>query len=178
LDKTCEEISRNGFKKIILVNAHGGNQSWLANFVRMQLDSKRDYIVYQCPHVFGPKSDKAISELKERTKDFGGHGSSYETAVGLYLFPETVKMDKILPPDNGRPMKRLKELDECSVKTPMSWYANYPEHIAGYGGEATKEDGENICNAIAEDIAGIIRKVKSDDVSMKLYNEFFTKINY
>jgi creatinine amidohydrolase len=175
LDKTCAEIARNGLKKIILVNAHGGNQSWLANFVRMQLDSKRDYMVYLCSLSFGAKTEKVRADLKERTGDFGGHGSSYETAVALHLFPELVKMDKILPPVNGRKLNRLKELDEYAVKTPVAWYSNHPEHIAGYGGEATEKDGEEVCAAIVEDLSEIIRRVKADDVSMELYKEFLAE---
>jgi len=178
LDETCREIARNGLKKIILVNAHGGNQSWLANFLRMQLDSKRDYMVYLCSHDFGAKTEKAKAELKQRTGDFGGHGSSYETAVALYLFPKLVKMDKILPPENGRPLQRLKSLDEYAVKTPMAWYSKHPEHIAGYGGETTNTDGEKICKAITEDLCEIIRRVKSDNVSMELYHEFFQQTEH
>lgn len=174
LDQTCTEISRNGLKKIILVNAHGGNQSWLHNFVKNRLDRQHDYMVYMCSHSFGARTEKAIADLKKRTGDWGGHGSAYETAVALYLFPELVKMDKILPPERGKPKKRLEELNKY-VKTPIDWYANYPEHIAGYGGDTTKEDGEKICNAIAEDLGDIIRKVKADKMSITLYKKFISK---
>ena len=34
LDNLCREIARNGLKKIVLVNAHGGNQNLLAIFQR------------------------------------------------------------------------------------------------------------------------------------------------
>jgi creatinine amidohydrolase len=175
LEATCAEISRNGLKKIILVNSHGGNQSWLHNFIRNRLDSEHDYMVYLCPLHFGPMTEKAIADLKEKTRDFGGHGGSYETAVALHLFPELVKMDEILSPENGRKLNRLKELDEYAVKTPVAWYSNHPEHIAGYGGEATQKDGEEICAAIVDDLSEIIRRVKADDVSMELYKEFLAE---
>ena len=34
LEKICSEIEVNGFEKILIVNSHGGNNSWLAAFMR------------------------------------------------------------------------------------------------------------------------------------------------
>src|SRR5512143_2578355 len=45
LDETCGELSRNGLKKIVLLNGHGGNSSFLQFFCQSQLASRRDYIV-------------------------------------------------------------------------------------------------------------------------------------
>jgi creatinine amidohydrolase len=42
LDETCREISRNGIKKIILVNSHGGNNAFLQYFCQTQLATPRD----------------------------------------------------------------------------------------------------------------------------------------
>jgi creatinine amidohydrolase len=174
-DATCAEIARNGFKKIIIANAHGGNQTILADLVRMQCDYKRDYMIYLCSLHFGKKTEETIQKVKEETGDFAGHGSSYETAVALYLFPELVKMNKILPPEAGKPLNRLKELKDYGIRTTMDWYSNYPGHIAGYGGRATRDHGERICTAILEDLSEIIRRVKVDRASMELYREFIKK---
>src|SRR6185436_18375245 len=38
LDATCEEIARNGFKKIVLLNGHGGNPDLLRYFLQSQLE--------------------------------------------------------------------------------------------------------------------------------------------
>src|SRR5436305_262500 len=46
LDATCEEIARNGFKKILIVNGHGGNPQLLRFFIQSQLERRRDYVVY------------------------------------------------------------------------------------------------------------------------------------
>src|SRR5262245_37097705 len=37
LQATCDEIGRNGFKKIVIVNGHGGNTNLLRYFVQSQL---------------------------------------------------------------------------------------------------------------------------------------------
>src|SRR5438876_3630631 len=46
LQETTAEMARNGCKKIIIVNGHGGNINLLQYFTQAQLDSPKDYIVY------------------------------------------------------------------------------------------------------------------------------------
>src|SRR5512140_889422 len=71
LEETCMELSRNGLKKIILLNGHGGNTSFLQYFCQSQLASQRDYIVV----VFNPEPSQAtakeIRSLKKAKLD--GH---------------------------------------------------------------------------------------------------------
>src|SRR6267378_5064149 len=46
LQETTDEMARNGCKKIIIVNGHGGNNSLLPYFAQAQMASPRDYVVY------------------------------------------------------------------------------------------------------------------------------------
>ena len=46
LQETLDELSRNGFKKIIIVNGHGGNKAFLEYFGISQLSQRRDYALY------------------------------------------------------------------------------------------------------------------------------------
>lgn len=175
LEAICAEIARNGLKKIILVNAHGGNIVLLQTFLKMQLESRRDYMVYQCLHHFGPRTIAAKEQLHKETGGISGHGGAYETAVGLYLYPDMVKMDKILPPEAGAVNPRLSNILGEDVLTPVDWHAKHPVHLSGYGGNSTEEHGKQICEMIAEDIADTIRKVKKDNLSLELMAEFFDK---
>lgn len=56
LDKTCRELARNGMKKIILVNGHRGNNSFLEYFCQAQLAENRDY----CVVIFTPGEDESV----------------------------------------------------------------------------------------------------------------------
>ncbi len=49
LQETVNEMARNGCKKVVIVNGHGGNNHLLPLFAQAQLASPRDYVVY----VFG-----------------------------------------------------------------------------------------------------------------------------
>src|SRR5215468_8891896 len=45
LQETTDEMARNGCKKVIIVNGHGGNESLLPFFAQSQLEKPRDYVV-------------------------------------------------------------------------------------------------------------------------------------
>jgi len=49
LQETTDEMARNGCKKIIIVNGHGGNENLLPFFAQTQLEKPRDYVVYVMP---------------------------------------------------------------------------------------------------------------------------------
>src|SRR5499425_1608045 len=46
LQETTDEMARNGCKKIIIVNGHGGNEHLLPLWAQSQLDKPHDYVVY------------------------------------------------------------------------------------------------------------------------------------
>src|SRR6266478_7595804 len=46
LQETTDEMARNGCKKVLIVNGHGGNESLLPYFAQAQLEAPHDYVVY------------------------------------------------------------------------------------------------------------------------------------
>src|SRR5713101_1954228 len=46
LQETTDEMARNGCKKIVIVNGHGGNEHLLPFFAQAQMDKPHDYVVY------------------------------------------------------------------------------------------------------------------------------------
>ncbi len=46
LQETTDEMARNGCKKVLIVNGHGGNEHLLPFFAQSQLEKPRDYMVY------------------------------------------------------------------------------------------------------------------------------------
>ena len=43
LEELCDEIARNGFRKILIVNSHGGNIAMLRHFIRSQTYENKPY---------------------------------------------------------------------------------------------------------------------------------------
>jgi len=172
LDATCEEIARNGFKKIFIVNGHGGNPQLLRFFVQSQLERRRDYVVYFYDP--GPEPDLAEKVSKLRKSDPAGdmHAGERETSSLLYLRPDLVKQDRATD-ESGENQKRLALPD---IYTAIWWYAAFPNHYAGEGAKASRELGQVITEYRIASLAKALRAVKEDTKTPELQKEFFDRV--
>jgi creatinine amidohydrolase len=167
LQETTDEMARNGCKKVIIVNGHGGNEHLLPYFGQAQLNSPHDYVVY----VLDGERSKAGGPAK-RSTGIDYHAGENESSNLLYSHPELAHIDRA-GSESGADEKR-QNLPE-DLYTGIWWYARFPNHYSGDGSVATKELGEwNMKNWIGA-IVESIRAVKADDVSLKLQNEFYEK---
>jgi creatinine amidohydrolase len=171
LQETCDEISRNGFEKIIIVNGHGGNNDFLKYFCMSQLSQKRNYAIY----LFQPKTDpnehKKVEELMKNLPDEGGqHAGSGETSYMLAVRPDLVKMDNA-DKQSGKDLNRLSDLPD--VYTGIWWYAKFPNHYAGDGKLANAELGKAQLEEETKQVIRLIREVKADKKVPELQKQFF-----
>ena len=172
LDATCEEIARNGFNKILIVNGHGVNPNFLRFFIQSQLERRREYAVY----LLEPGPDPAFTETvnKMRKSDPAGdqHAGERETSTLLYLRQELVKMDHAAD-ESGANQHRL-PLPE--LYTGIWWYAGYPNHYAGEGAKATRELGQLLTEQRVQTLIKALRTVKADVRTLQLQKEFFDRV--
>ena len=88
LEATCDEIGRNGFKKILIINGHGGNPQLIRYFIQTRLEKQRNYAVY----FFEPGSDslysKQLNALHKSDPAGDMHAGEGETSV-LFTFVPT-----------------------------------------------------------------------------------------
>ena len=173
LESVCDEIARNGLKKIIIFNGHGGNWHLLSYFAQCTLSKKKDYIVYLTHWAASvPKYGKM---LKKIIKKGDGHGGTSETAAIMALFPKLVKMKDIWnKPSN--PLRRL-PYSNSELYTGIWWYADFPEHYGGDGRYGNKKIGKMMVKYEIEHLVEVIKTVKKDDMALKLQNEFFNRVD-
>jgi creatinine amidohydrolase len=166
LQETTDEMARNGCKKVIIVNGHGGNEYLLPYFAQTQLDKPHDYVVY----VFDKRSPESGGPQKKTAIDM--HAGESETSKMMIARPDTVHIDRAAR-ESGADQHR-QNLPE-DVYTGIWWYARFPNHYSGDGSAATVELGKFQMDWWIDAVVKTIRAVKTDDVSLKLQDEFFEK---
>src|SRR6202522_2081627 len=82
LQETTDEMARNGCKKVLIVNGHGGNDSLLPFFAQSQLDKPHDYVVY----VFDERTPSSGGPPRKTKIDM--HAGESETSKMMISRPD------------------------------------------------------------------------------------------
>ena len=177
LEQVCDEIGRNGLKKIVIISGHGGNKWLLPQFVMQLVDKGKDYLPFYCnargadPDAVGGYMDIELFNRTFESQDYG-HACEWETSEMLHIRPDLVRMedaDVDLPPQD-----RLAHLP--NTYTPMDWFSRQPELGRGTPGLATAAKGQTFWDQQVTSLAELVRAIKQDAVAHQLYDEFNRQI--
>ncbi|BAY49137.1 creatininase [Scytonema sp. HK-05] len=152
-----ESVYRAGFRKLVLMNSHGG-QPQVMDIVARDLHIKySDFLVFplftwRVPHITGE-----LLTLKE--KQLGIHAGDAETSIMLAILPEQVKMDAAVaeyPPEQA-------EGSLLSIEGKLSFaWATRDLSKSGVVGDptvATKEKGDRILESVSDGWVQVIKDV-------------------
>jgi creatinine amidohydrolase len=171
LESVCDEIARNGFEKILIVNGHGGNDHFIRYFIQTRLEKPRKFAVFLYDPAPDPAFDAELRGIRKTDPAAGEHAGEEETSVMLFLHPDLVKLDRVSL-ESGIDQNRL---IVPGAYTAAWWYAKFPNQYAGDGGAASVELGKRITEHSVEAIAGTIRAVKRDTKTLELQDEFYQR---
>ncbi len=164
-----DEIGRNGFRKIILFNGHGGNAHLLPFIAQASLSEQKPYTLY----LFNSREDEEYAQARQQVleTELHGHACECETSVSLANHAELVHIERI--DHETKPLGRLSHVP--NAYSGIWWYADYPEHYAGDARAATKEKGEKLRELEVDALAKFIQAVKEDTITAQLEREFFER---
>jgi len=173
LEATTKEIARNGFKKIIIINSHGGNPQMIRYFIQNQLENKKDYVVYFFEPDMPQDVVNQVNNLRKSPAATDQHGGEREASEIMYLRPELLKLERSIS-ESGEDQDRLKLPN--TLYTAIWWYASYPNHYAGQAAVASRDLGKVITDNTVSSLSKAIKAVKEDTITLKIQNDYFKKI--
>src|SRR5580698_10325143 len=152
LQETTDEMARNGCKKLVFVNGHGGNESLLPFFAQSQLQIPHDYVVY----VYWWHAGDAAGRPKLHSHN-DMHAGESETAHTMISRPDLVHLDRA-GQESGADQNR--DPLPPGVYTGIWWYAKFPNHYSGDGSVATRELGEYDMKDWVDSIVRVVKAIK------------------
>lgn len=169
LQETTNEMARNGCKKIVIVNGHGGNDSFLPYFAQSQLQMPHDYVVY----IYRWNENYPGRPALHSKVDM--HAGESETAHTMVSRPDLVHQERAAQESGADQARQHLPSD---VYTGIWWYARFPNHYSGDGSAATLALGEADMKANISDLVSALRAIKADQTSLQLQNEFYEKAQH
>ena len=144
-------LKRQGIERLVLLNAHGGN-----DFKPMIRDLMLETGVFIALVNFWQMCPE---KMKEIYGDPGDHAGILETSLLLHWHREDVKMESAGPGER-RPFA-VAALEQKGVWTPRPWTKIHPDLGSGNPAGATAEKGKQTFEIISEAIADLLVEVSA-----------------
>ena len=157
LTEMAESIYRAGFRKLVLMNSHGGQPQVMEIAARDIHQKYEDFLVFplftwRVPHI-------ARELISPKELEFGIHAGDAETSLLLSILPEQVKMNRAVAEyPQGLPEDSLLSMEG---KLPFAWVTRdlTKSGVLGDATVATKEKGDRLLESVSEGWVRVIQDI-------------------
>lgn len=178
-----EEVYRNGFDRILLLNGHGGNTNILSSLIKSICATKKDYSVFSyMPELVLPAdilkyidehggranfpelTDEDMKTMEDyvAAKKFDGHAGFGETAWVMAGYPNLVDLSRC-EVESGMSTHVADPLSDKGIQWGRAWYANYPNAYCGHAPIGLTQQIANLSMKIAVERTAEVYKTLKDD---------------
>jgi creatinine amidohydrolase len=147
----CRSVVRHGFRRIVLLNGHGGNDNAL-RVAADELSPKLEVPIIQFTYWYA--AEKTIAGLLERQSNLW-HACEAETSMCMALRPELVAEDRIAMAEVNR-TPEVADLVGPGIYRWRSLQSQSSAGVVGYPSAASRAKGEKLLEAISRDLAAKI----------------------
>jgi creatinine amidohydrolase len=157
LTEVAESIYRAGFRKLVLLNSHGGQPQVMEIVARDLHQQHEDFMVFplftwRVPHCAG-------EFLSSKEKELGIHAGDAETSLMLSVLPNQVQMQKAVAEyPHGLPEESLLSMEG---KLPFAWTTRdlSQSGVLGDPTVATKEKGDRLLDSVSDGWVQVIQDI-------------------
>lgn len=157
--EVCASVLHHGFRRVLIVNGHGGNTALLANVVQQlgfEHDGRFAFLNYW------DAAQEVAEQIRESATGGMGHAGEFETSLMMYLRPEQVREERIRR-EIVEPLYASQQLD-LFMKGPLT--AHWKTHelsksgVMGAPDLANPSKGKQLFEACVEGVRVMIEQVR------------------
>ncbi|MDJ0601090.1 MAG: creatininase family protein [Crocosphaera sp.] len=157
ITEVAQSLYNSGFRKLILMNSHGGQPQIMEIAARDIHQQYQDFSVFpfftwRVPHI-------AKELLTPQELEYGIHAGDAETSIILSLLPDQVKMSQAVKEyPQGLPEDSLLSMEG---KLPFAWLTKEltKSGVMGDATAATKEKGDRLLASVSDGWVQVIKDV-------------------
>jgi creatinine amidohydrolase len=146
LSDVAHSLSAQGIDRLLLLNAHGGNE-----FKPLVRDFSARFGMLIVLVNFWQMIPKTVEEIFDEP---GDHAGELETSFLLHVRPEWVVMGQA--GEGATVPFKLAGLKKAGVWTPRPWSATHPDTGCGNPAKATAEKGRVYVEAVTRELADVL----------------------
>lgn len=145
-----KSVVKHGFKKILILNGHGGNTDPVKIALRDLRVEENINVELVNPWTLADEEIKKILE-----SEIWGHACEFETSEAMYIIPDKVRSEKIRDPNLNL------ELWNKIKKRNIPWHTKDITDTGslGYPTKASREKGEKLYRAMFDKVVSIVEEL-------------------